>query len=307
MSFQVKILGCGSALPSKHRYATAQVVTHNTHPFLVDCAESTQIQMNRFGIRTAAIKHIFISHLHGDHFYGLFGLLSSYGLLGRANDLYIHAHPDLQKMLEGEYSPIKLNELGFKTIFVPLTYDSVQLIYEDKAIEVYSVPVNHRIPTCGFIFKEKPALKNIRPEMITKYDLSIAEIVAIKEGSDLHLQNGETIPNTELTIEPPAPKSYAFITDTLALKSVEEAVKGCNVLYHEATYDKTLAERAKLTYHTTTAQAAQIAKNAGVERLIIGHYSHRYGNDQIKSLLEVETQEVFKNSTAAEDGMEFTV
>ncbi|MCQ2975262.1 MAG: ribonuclease Z [Bacteroidales bacterium] len=303
MSLSVKILGCGSALPSVNRCATAQIVIHNTHPYLVDCAESTQVQMRKYGIRMAMINHIFISHLHGDHFYGIFGLLSSLGLLGRTNDLYIHCHEDLQFMLESKYSPVKIEELGFKIIFVPLKYDKVELIYDDKGIEIYSIPVEHRIPTCGFIFKEKPLLRNIKKEMIEKYQLTVSEIVAIKNGSDLYLEN-EIIPNQELTLDPPSPKSYAFITDTLPLKSVEEAIAGCDVLYHEATYENDLIKRAQETCHTTAGQAAEIAKNSGVKQLLIGHYSKRYKNTE---LLDKQAKEIFENSIAVEDGMEFNI
>jgi ribonuclease Z len=304
MSLSIKILGCGSALPTTLRNATAQIIKHNERPYLVDCAESTQVQMRKYSIKFAAINHIFISHLHGDHFYGIFGLLSSFSLMGRTGEIYLHCPERLQQMLESQYSPLDVNELGFKLIFVPLIPNEVNLTYENKNLEVYSVPLKHRIPTWGFIFKEKIKERNIIKEVIQKYNLSIAEIVKIKNGCELMLENGTIIPNSELTTDPPHPKSYACITDTVKLNSVAEAVKGVDVLYHEATYDSSLTERAKETFHTTTIQAAEIAKTAGVGKLIIGHFSSRYHSTEE---LEKQAQTVFPNTVCAEDGMEINI
>lgn len=304
MSLSIKILGCGSALPTTLRNATAQIVKHNEKIYLVDCAESTQVQMRRYSIKLAGINHIFISHLHGDHFYGIFGLLSSLSLMGRKGEIFLHCPERLKLMLESEHSPLDINELGFTLKFVPLEKNGVNLTYENKTLEVYSVPVNHRIPTWGFIFKEKTQQRNIIKECIEKYKLSIAEIVKIKEGCDLRLDDGTIVPNEEMTIDPPHPKSYAFITDTTKLDSVAEAVKGVDLLYHEATYDSSLEARAKETFHSTSTQAAEIAKTAGVGKLIIGHFSGRYHTTQ---LLEKQAQTVFPNTICAEDGLEIII
>ena len=304
MSLTVKILGCGSALPTLHRNATAQIVSHNNQIFLVDCAEATQVLMRRQSVRIGALNHIFISHLHGDHFFGLFGLLSTLDLSGRKGEVYLHCPPRLQQMLESQYSPVLVHELGYTLNYVPLSPDVVSLTLETKHLEVYSFPLNHRIPCWGFIFREKPLPLNIIKECIPRYNLTIAEIVAIKNGSDLTLEDGTVIPNSELTIEPPKPKSYAFVTDTTKLDSVVEAVRGVDVLYHEATYDNSYERRASETFHCTAGQAATVARDAGVGKLVIGHYSGRY---ESVGLLEKQAREIFPNTTAAEDGMVFEV
>ncbi|MBO7462567.1 MAG: ribonuclease Z [Bacteroidales bacterium] len=304
MSFNVKILGCGSALPTLNRNATSQVVSHNGQIYLVDCAEATQVVMRRNSVRIGGLNHIFISHLHGDHFFGLFGLLSTLDLMGRKGDLYLHCPARLQQMLESKYSPVLVNELGYTIHYEPLSPDGLSLTLETKHLMVYSFPLNHRIPCWGFVFREKPAQYNIIKECIPRYNISIAEIVAIKNGSDLRLEDGTVIPNSQLTIPPPKPKSYAFVSDTTKLDSVVEIVKGVDVLYHEATYDNSYANRAIETFHCTAGQAAEVARDAGVEKLVIGHYSGRY--DSVE-LLERQAREIFPNTIAAEDGMEFEV
>lgn len=304
MSFNVKILGCGSALPTSFRNATAQVVTHNGQMYLVDCAEATQVLLRRQGIRFGGLNHIFISHLHGDHYFGLFGLLSSLDLMGRKGDIYIHCPASLQQMLESQYSPILINELGYSIHFVPLSPDGLSMTLDTKNLEVYSFPLNHRIPCWGFIFREKTAERNIIKEKIPRYNLTIAEIVAIKGGSDLTLEDGTIVPNSELTIDPPKPKSYAFVSDTTKLDTVIDIVRGVDLLYHEATYDNSLEKRASETFHCTAGQAAAVARDAKVGKLVIGHYSGRYNS---ASLLENQAREIFPNSYAAEDGMEIEV
>ena len=304
MSFTVKILGCGSALPTLHRNATAQVVSHNNQIFLVDCAEATQVVMRRQSVKIGALNHIFISHLHGDHFFGLFGLLSTLDLSGRKGDIYLHCPPRLQQMLESQHSPVLVHELGYNLNFVPLSSDGVSLTLDTKHVEVYSFPLNHRIPCWGFLFREKTMQRNIIKECIDRYNLSIAEIVAIKNGSDLHLDDGTIIPNSELTIDPPTPRSYAFVSDTTKLDSVIDAVRGVNLLYHEATYDNSYVQRASETLHCTAGQAAEVARDANVGKLVIGHFSGRY--DSV-SLLERQAREIFPNTVAAEDGMEIEV
>jgi len=304
MSLTVKILGCGSALPTAYRNASGQVVSRNSKLFLVDCAESTQILMRKANLRFSAVNSVFISHLHGDHFFGLFGLLSSFSLMGRESALVIHCPEKLRLMLESEFSPVDIKELGFPLKFVPLCPSGVNLVYEDKNTEVYSVPLRHRIPTWGFIFREKPLPRNIIKSCIEKYSLSIAEIVAIKAGGDLFLDNGEVVLNADLTTDPPRPKSYAYISDTTMLPSVAEAVSGVDVLYHEATYEKSFEKRAAQTFHSTSVQAAEIAKKAGVGKLVLGHFSSRYKTTEI---LETEAKTIFENTVCAFDGMEFEV
>jgi len=305
MSLSVKVLGCGSALPTTVRNASAQILKHNQKLFLIDCGEYTQVLMRKYGIRFSALKHIFISHLHGDHFYGIFGLLSSLSLMGNTGELHIHCPEKLKYILESENSPLDTTVLGYQLCFDALKPSEVNLAYEDQKIEVYSVPLKHRIQTWGFIFKEKPAeLKNIRKECIEKYSLSISEIVRIKEGCDLRLEDGTIIENSELTLEMPPTKSYAYISDTMPSQSVCKAVEGVDVLYHEATYEAALAERASQTFHSTSLQAAEIAKNANVGKLVLGHFSSRYTDTQI---LENEAKTIFPNTICAYDGLEFEI
>ena len=305
MSLSVKILGCGSALPTTVRNASAQILKHNQKLFLIDCGESTQVLMRKYGVRFSGLNNIFISHLHGDHFYGIFGLLSSLGLMGKTGTLNIHCPEKLKLMLESENSPLEIPLLGYQINFIPLNPSGVNLTYEDKRLEVYSVPLNHRIQTWGFIFKEKPAeLRNIRKGCIEKYSLTISEIVRIKEGSDLRLEDGTVIENSELTTDPPAPKSYAYISDTMPSETVCKAVEGIDVLYHEATYDSSLEKRASETFHSTTLQAAQTAKKAGVGKLVLGHFSSRYTSTKP---LEDEAKTVFPETFCAYDGWEFEI
>lgn len=299
MSFSVKILGSGSALPTARRAASAQIFEHNSHLFLIDCAEATQVQMLKFGVKLGMLNNIFISHLHGDHFFGIFGLLSTLGLMGRKTDLNIFAHQDLQFMLESKYSPINLDELGFKIVFHPLDFKNQQVILETKHLTVTSFPLKHRVPVCGFLFKEKLLQRNIIKDYIEKYNISIADIVKIKDGSDYVCEDGTVIPNHKLTIPPPKPLSYAYVTDTRYRENIVEIIKNCDLLYHEATYENALAARAKETYHSTAFQAATIAKNANVGKLIIGHFSGRYHEP---SLLEKQAREVFPNTFAVDDG-----
>ncbi len=294
-------MGCGSAIPTLYRNATAQMVEYNGTLFLVDCAEGTQMLMRKYQMRFSSLHHIFISHLHGDHFYGLFGLLSSLSMLGKRGTLYIHCPKGLREMLTGANSPLCLEDLGCSMEFLEHDPDKFSLIFENKNLEVYSFPLRHRVPTWGFLFREKIQQPNIRKEMISRYNLSIAEIVAIKNGGDLRLEDGTIVANSELTIPPRQPLSYAYVSDTTMLAdTVPEYVRGATVLYHEATYDNSLAPRAVETFHSTAGQAAEIARRAGVGRLYIGHFSARYNS---VSLLENQAREIFPNTHACKDGM----
>lgn len=293
-------MGCGSAIPTQYRNASAQMVDYNGNLFLVDCAEGTQMLMRKYQMRFASLHHIFISHLHGDHFYGLFGLLSSLSMLGQRGTLYIHCPKGLKEMLTSEHTPLSLEDVGLDLNFIELDPDGMSLTMDGKRLEVYSFPLRHRVPTWGFLFREKPQQPNIRKEAIQKYGLSIAEIVAIKEGSDLRLDNGAVIPNSELTIPPRTPLSYAYVSDTTMLDSVPDCVRHSTVLYHEATYDNSLAARAKETFHCTAGQAAEIARRAEVGRLYLGHFSARYNS---VSLLEKQARDVFPDTYACKDGL----
>lgn len=303
MQFSLRILGSSSALPTSTRMPTAQVVMYNETPYLIDCAEGTQMQMRKYSVPFGKLKHIFISHMHGDHIYGIFGLLSSFNLLGRKQDLHIYGPEKLKELYE---TVLKLNndELKYKVKFHTLVPDGKKLIMETKNLEVYSFPLKHSKPVWGFLFAEKPRPRNIRKDIIERYELTISEILRIKAGEDLVDEFGEIIPNVELTTKGSEVRSYAFCTDTIPLKVLKEYIPCVNVLYHEATFGSELSEMSKETFHSTAAEAAQIAELIGAKKLIIGHFSSRYKD--IDSLLK-EASDIFENTLAAEDGMEVEV
>lgn len=304
MSFSITILGSSASLPTTKRFSTAHAINIHERFFLVDCGEGTQIQLQKFKIKYARINHIFISHLHGDHFFGIFGLLSTYSLLGRKKEIHIYAHQRLDEILNSSNSPLILNELGYEVIFHKLNFKKEEALYEDKMLTIKSFPLKHRIPVVGFLFSEKQRPKNIKKEVIEKYDIKIPEIIKIKEGADYTTENGEVIPNRKLTIPAPKPRSYAFCTDTLAKEKTVNYIKNVDLLYHEATYDKSNKELAKKTGHSTSIEAAEIAKKAKVKKLIMGHFSPRY-KDILK--LEDEAKNIFPDTVAVNDGDVFNI
>jgi ribonuclease Z len=299
MQFQIRILGSSSALPTSTRMPTAQVVIYNETPYLIDCAEGTQMQMRKYSVPLSRLQNIFISHLHGDHIYGIFGLLSSFNLLGRKQDLNIYAPAKLKEIYE---TVLKLNndELKYKINFHPLTADAKNLIYENKAFEVHSFPLKHSKQVFGFLFIEKQKQQNIRKDIIERYELSISEILRIKAGEDLIDEDGEIIKNSDLTTKPGAIRSYAFCTDTLPLKHLNNYFSEVDLLYHEATFASDLEDMALETFHSTAKQAAEMAKLTQAKKLLIGHFSSRYKDVEV---LLNEAQEVFADTIAAEDGM----
>jgi ribonuclease Z len=303
MSFSVTILGSSSALPTSNRNLTAHLLNVDERFFLIDCGEGTQLQLRKYKAKFSRLNHIFITHLHGDHVFGLPGLISTLNLLGRKNDLHIYTHPHLEKLLS-QYLSYFFANLDFSIIYHPLNLASYQLIYEDNKVEVYSFPLKHRIPTCGFLFKEKQKLKNIRKEMIDYYNIPLKEIAGIKDGKDFITESGDIILNDRLTIEPPSSKKFAFCSDTAFNIEILPYIKQADLLYHEATFSEEDKERAIETLHSTAKDAATIAQMANVKKLIIGHFSARYKD--ISSLLE-DARSIFPNTEAAEDGMEIVV
>ncbi len=302
-SFSVTILGSNSALPTSERYPTAQIVRVSERFFLVDCGEGTQMQMRKHKINFSKIDSVFISHLHGDHCFGLIGLISTLGLLGRNKPLYLYAHADLEKILVPQLAYF-CDELPYEVKFVHLSYDEPVVIYEDKNVIVKSLPLAHRIPTCGFIFQEKEKQPNIRKEAIFKYELSIKEIASIKRREAYYDASGELVSQDELIIEPPKPRSYAFCSDTRYYRKIIPYIQEVNLLYHEATFLHELKTLAKSSGHTTVKQAATIAKDAQVGKLILGHFSNRYRT--LNPLLQ-EAKEVFENSVLVKDGEVFSI
>jgi ribonuclease Z len=301
LPFSVTILGSSSALPTLNRFPTSQVVNLNERFYLIDCGEGTQIQLRKFGIKAGKINHIFISHLHGDHIFGLPGLISSMALGGKKGELHIYSHSELKMMLDHLMKFI--NEFDdFKVIYHPLNFRSRAVILEDSKVTVESFPLKHRIPCCGFLFREKSHELHLRGNLIEYLNIPIRDRVAIKGGADYLRPDGVIIPNSELTFPPDKIRSYAFCTDTVPRKQIIPVINEVDLLYHEATFCHDLMDLALKTYHTTSKQAAELAVEARVGKLIIGHFSSRYKNE--KPLVD-EARELFPNTFPANDGDRF--
>jgi ribonuclease Z len=303
MSFTLTVLGSSSAMPTSKRFPTAQVLNVHERFFLIDCGEGTQMQLRRFSINMLRIDHIFISHLHGDHVFGLFGILSSFNLLGRKRNLHIYAHRELEHTLE-HYRKYFGSDLCYTIDFHPFTANKPAEIYTDKQLTVETIPLRHSVPNVGFVFREKQKLLNIRKEAIEKYSLGLKDIVGIKEGADFVMPDGKTIPNRELTLPPVKPRSYAFCTDTTCFTKLAESLKDVDMLYFESTFAEKDKKLAKITGHSTASEAARLAKQAHVGRLLIGHFSSRYKS--VEPLLK-EATSFFPETTAVEDGEKFSI
>lgn len=293
------ILGCGSALPTKSNFPTSQILEMRDKQFMIDCGEGTQIRMRQMNVKTNRLGHIFISHLHGDHVFGLIGLISSFGMLNRTSDLHIHAAAGLEKIMEPQLN-FFCEELPFKVIFHTINPKVHELIYEDRGVKVFSIPLKHRVPTCGFLFEEKPRDRHIIREMIDFYNIPVWRIPKIKQGDDFETSEGEIIPNNQLTTLPDPPKRYAYCSDTAYYEKIIPIIEGVDCLYHETTFMNDEQIRAKTTQHSTAEQAATIALKANVKQLIIGHYSARYVN---KNGMLQEAKSVFEHTLLGEDMM----
>ena len=302
MTFSVTILGSGAAAPTSQRYPTSHALQIDQQVFLADCAEGTQMQLRRYHIKLHQIKAIFISHLHGDHVFGLPGLLSSLSMLDRKEPLDLFVPPFLENWFteQSKY----FTTLGFPLCFHTLTSKEPEKIYENKRITVTCFPLKHRIPTWGFLFREKEKLLNIRKDMIDLYRIPIRDIREIKAGADYRTEDGKFISNAQLTQPRVKPRSYAFCTDTVYMDELAQFVKDVDLLYHEATYGNDGKTRAKETFHSTVEDAARVALAANAGKLVIGHFSSRYKD--ITSLAN-EARNIFPNTVAAEDGMRFDV
>ena len=303
MSFELTILGSNSALPTSNRYPTAQVLQVPGRCFLIDCGEGTQIQLRRNKINFSSIQHIFISHLHGDHYYGLIGLISTMNLMGIKGELHIYAHSELKNLIQPLLDQIR-GELTVHPIFHPLNFKKPQTIFESRTVEVISFPVKHSIPTCGFLFREKQKPANIRKDMIKMYDIPISKMKEIKDGADFECANGTVVPNAELTTPPSKPSSYAFCTDTAYYPPTAEIIRGVEVLYHESTFLEELKELAVKTQHSTAKEAAEMAVLSGAKKLLLGHFSARF--KKTDRFLE-EAKLLFENTEIAEEGKTFQI
>jgi len=303
--FEIQILGCGSAKPSTRHNTSSQLVSLRSKLFMIDCGEGTQLQMARYHASYARLNHIFISHLHGDHCFGLIGLISTLGMLGRghAHSLHIHALPELETLLRPQID-FFCHEMPYEVVFHPFRADEAAVIYDDRSVTVQTVPLNHRIACCGFVFREKLGQRHIRRDMIDAYEIPISQMGLIKNGADFVTPDGDVIPNERLTTPPTLPRSYAYLCDTAPMTSVVPYIEGVDVLYHDATFATTESGRAQATFHSTAAQAAEIAAAAGVGKLILGHFSSRY--DDERPLLD-EALAVFPHTVLAREGMKIEV
>lgn len=297
----VTILGCGSALPIGNRFPSAQVLKHKAGYFLIDCGEGTQSRLREQQIPYSKISHIFISHLHGDHFFGLPGLLSSFHLLGRKNPLKLFGPPGLMEILnlQFKYSATFLN---YEIEFFPIEKKEKHLIFESKSIEVFAFPLNHRIACHGYIFKEKKKPSNLIVKRIEAYNIPNYKRANIKLGADFICEDGTVVPNSELTTPAAAPKNYAYCSDNRIKQSVKKYLEGVDVLYHETTFMENETDRAKKTFHSTTIEAAKLAKELSVETLIMGHYSARYKD--LNPLL-LECKSIFENVILGKEGLRY--
>lgn len=297
--FDLNILGCGSALPTTRHLATSQVIDLRDKLYMIDCGEGTQVQMRRMHIKFSRLNHIFISHLHGDHCFGLPGLISTLGMLGRTGALTIHGPKELAGYLRPVLD-IFCKNLPFEVVIHPIDPYQHALVMEDRSVSVYSIPLKHRIPCCGYLFVEKQKEAHIIREMTDFYQVPVRMMQAIKQGADFVTSEGEVVPNARLTRPAASPKRYAFCSDTAFCPGIVPLVEGADLLYHEATFAQEDAPRAKETFHSTAREAAEIARRAQVKRLVIGHYSARYED---VALLKKEADEVYPDTILANEGM----
>jgi ribonuclease Z len=300
---KLTILGSSSALPTSERFPSAHVLNAHERLFLIDCGEGTQMQMRNNRIRFGKINHIFISHIHGDHVFGLYGLLSTFSLMGRKTPMNLYAPKKYENILESHLHDFDIH-LNYEINFVPLSGKNPVKILDDKHITVTSFPLEHRVPTFGFIFREKKDDRKIIKDSIIKYSIPIAKIQSVKKGEDFITSAGEIIKNEDISIPPPEPLSYAYCSDTKHFKRLTSFVKGVTVLYHEATFDKSKTDLALMTGHSTTLNAAAVAAEAEAGALIIGHFSARYR--EIDALVE-EARSVFPETYPAIDGKTYEI
>lgn len=297
--FELHILGCGSALPTTRHFATSQVVNLRDKLFMIDCGEGAQMQLRKSWLKFSRLNHIFISHLHGDHCFGLMGLISTFGLLGRTAELHIHSPKGLEELLTPMLN-FFCHTLAYKVIFHEFDTRQTSVVYEDRSMTVTTIPLQHRIPCCGFLFAEKARPNHIIRDMVDFYKVPVYELNRIKNGSDYVTPEGEVIANTRLTRPSDPPRKYAYCSDTIFRPEIVKQLSGVDLLFHEATFAESELARAKETYHTTAAQAARIALEAGVRQLVIGHFSARYEDE---SILLKEASAVFPNTILAKENL----
>ncbi len=303
MAFRLTILGTSSALPTSDRYPTAHVLNVHERLYLIDCGEGTQMQMRRYRIRFGRINHIFISHLHGDHFFGLYPLLSTFNLMGRKTPMHVYAPAPSEELITRHLKDFDIN-LAYELVVHTLSGKTLRPVLDDKRVEVFSFPLKHRVKSYGFLFREKTPDRNIIRDKIAEFNLTIAEIARLKKGEDVNREGGEVIMAVEVTLKPRKPVSYAFCSDTGWFPKLATYVRGVDLLYHEATFSDESEALAARTGHSTARHAATVALDAGAGRLILGHFSARYKSPAI---LEEEARQVFPAAEAAIEGATYDI
>lgn len=297
MNFSLDILGSGSAIPSFGRFSAAQVLNTHGKSFMIDCADGTQFRMREMEIKTSRLGHLFISHLHGDHCFGIMAVISTMGMMHRTADFHIHAQPDLERLLQPQLDYF-CKDLPFKVVFNNFNPLKNEIIYEDRSLTIETIPLVHSKACAGFLFKEKAHEPHLVRKKLDFYGVSIKGRKRIKEGADFVTAEGKIIPNKYFLSDPTPQNSYAYCSDTAYSERIIPIIKGCKCLFHEATFGEEEAYRTKVTLHSTAKQAASIADKAGVEQLIVGHFSARY--PKLNHLLE-EAQEIFPNTILGND------
>ena len=302
MKFELTILGCGGAIPTLDKNPTSQYLNIQDRHFLIDCGEGSQIQLRKYKCKFSKIDHIFISHLHGDHFLGLFGYLSTLSLLGRTSIMNIYAPKDLMGLIDA-HNEISGKKYNFELNFKSLDFKKPVKIFEDNILEIFSFPVSHSVPCCGFLFKEKLSQRNIIKEKIKDLSLGIGDIKKLKNRENC-IVNGETIQYEDVTVLGNKSRSYAYCADTKYDEKIIPFVKDVDVIYHESTFLEELKSKASKTKHSTAIQAAKIAFSANAKMLIIGHFSARY--DSVEKFTK-EASTIFDNTIAAYDGFKYQI
>ena len=301
--FKVHILGCGSALPTLRHHASSQVVEVREKVLMLDCSEGTQMQLRKCRVRFTKLSHVFITHLHGDHCFGLIGMISTFGLLGRTAKLHVHGPKAFGAELKRQIK-FFTHDLGFEVVFYPVDTTQRQVVYEDRSITVESIPLEHRVPTCGYLIREKQSLPHIRRDMMDCYQIPASQVGNIKNGADWITADGEVIPNARLVKPADPARCYAYISDTRYMPQLHEQLRGVTTLYHESTYGEDNMQNAEKYHHSTARQAALVARDAGVDKLLLGHYSSRYEDETV--LLE-EAKSVFENTFLTNEMAVFNV
>ncbi|MBQ8115850.1 MAG: ribonuclease Z [Prevotella sp.] len=301
--FRVHILGCGSALPTAHHNPSSQVVEIRGKYFMIDCGEGTQAQVRRSHINFSKLQAVFISHIHGDHVFGLMGMISTFGLQGRTTPLHVYAPEGYEALFHAEMQMF-CSTIDYEVIFHPVDTSVRQVIFEDRSLTVETIPLKHRMPCAGFLFKEKQGERHINPKALEFYNVPRSQINNLRAGLDWTSPDGEVIPNDKLTTPPDPVRSYAYCSDTRYMQSLGKDLSGVTMLYHEATYGEDMKDNAVKYMHSTAREAALTAKAAGAGKLLLGHYSQRYSDE--KPLLN-EAKQVFENTLLSNEGMTIDV